>query len=217
MANFQPGLSFVSDYMTRVNPGWDSNLCTKNPSITANKMVRKRVLLLELSALIFSQLGLLLALNSQLFGIVLLHQMVERKWYLALAAHISARKCYIYQRQRQSELITFVERAGQFDQWRRNMIGKDVPIGVGGRIFECPRNVSMSWWTNVVPSFHRTQTSSTDGLLKPYRFRCFFELWCIRIFSFTFFVYFSYNTVQRMTTAFSAVRSTITGKNRPYT
>ena len=100
MANFQPRLSFVSDYMTKLSQGWNSNLCAGDSTITTNKMARRRLLLLKTKALILSQLGLLLALNVQLFGTVLVHQMTECKRNLTLAAHISAWKNYIYRKQR---------------------------------------------------------------------------------------------------------------------
>ena len=100
MAIFQPGLSFVSDYMTKLSPGRDSNLCAGDSTITTNKMARRKLLLLKTKALILSQFGLLLAPNFQLFGMVLVHQMTEYKLNLILAAHISARKSYIYRKQR---------------------------------------------------------------------------------------------------------------------
>ena len=56
--------------------------------------------LLFSKSLVLSHLGLLLALNFHLFGMVLVHQMTECKRNLTLAAHISARKSYIYRKQR---------------------------------------------------------------------------------------------------------------------
>ena len=77
MANFQPGLRFqpgpgpslVSDYMTKLSPGWDSSLCAGDSTITTNKMARRRLLLLKKKSFL-SQLGLFLAVNDQLFGTV---------------------------------------------------------------------------------------------------------------------------------------------------
>ena len=50
MAIFQPGLSFVSDYMTKLSPGRDSNLCAGDSTITTNKMARRKLLLLKTKA-----------------------------------------------------------------------------------------------------------------------------------------------------------------------
>lgn len=56
MANFQPapGPGFVPDYITKLSPGLNSNLCAGNSSIITYKMARRTVLALETSALVLS-------------------------------------------------------------------------------------------------------------------------------------------------------------------
>ena len=132
-------------------------------------MARRRLLLLKTSALILSQLGILLALNFQVFGMALVHQMIECKRNLALAAHISARKSYIYRRKQRQIRARQVRRKsrsvwvvnGRIDQWWRNMIGEDVPDWCWKKNFR----MSKECFYELVDELRRTQTPLIDGLL----------------------------------------------------
>ena len=59
-----------------------------------------RTRIVKIAALLFSQFGLLPALNLQLFGIATAYKMMELKRNLSLAAYLSARKTYLQRKGR---------------------------------------------------------------------------------------------------------------------
>ena len=135
MENFSPGwnssrltgLKFRSDYMTKLGPG--SKLAA-NSSTSQTKMAAKQVLVFQA----LCQVGLLFAMNFQLFGIIMLYNMAVRQWNLAFAAYISSRRksrirnlrlvraCQV---RRKKTSVWVVD--GKTDEWWQKIIGKNVP------------------------------------------------------------------------------------------
>ena len=126
--------------MTKLSPG--SKLAA-NSNTSQTKMAAKQVLVFQA----LCQVGLLLAMNFQLFGIIMLYNMAVRQRNIAFAAYISSRRKSMIRKLRllRARQVRRKKRSvwvvnGRTDEWWQKMIRENVPEWTWRKNFRMSQN-----------------------------------------------------------------------------